>query len=721
MKKISAIILLFPLILYSAVDQWQTFTNSSDIRQFVFSESTMWSATNGGVLRLETITKEFAKYTNTEGLSQIDVVAIAYDVNGFVWAAMPDGLLQILNVNTGHWEIYNEFQNRLTVEFILPFQDFVLIGSDIGIAELRLDAKNKWERTWKADIGLVRNILITDEYIWVAQSDGIRRIELNFPNKQIPSAWQHYGAFDGLPSTNVLTLLKYGNLIAAGTDEGIVFFEGTAWINPEATNHQVRDLCEWDNTLCMASSMGVFKRQNDTWIQLGAYSNDIYNIGASITNKLWCGSKNSGLAEYDSSQNVWNNYLPNCPGSNSFSDLVFDFDGHLWASSSKSGVSYFDGLTWKNFSTSNGLPRNDYRAIEVDGYGRIWAGSWGSGVTVFEKMENDSIIFSNMFSFSGSLTGIDGAPDYVVVTDLRLDEFGYMWFLNYAAANKEALDVFDGNVNWQHWSLSDGIKSEKVTALEIDYFGRKWIGTESAGLSVVDDNKTPFDKSDDYYAGDLTTSDGLESNNIKALAIDLDGTIWIGTSGGLNYWFQESVGVRYSVINDDINTLLVDPQNNKWIGTAGGLSVLDSDNFSWTHYSTSNSLLVSDYITCFAFNAKTGEIYIGTTNGLSRLETPYTQPADNLNSVKGFPNPFIIDPLNSRFYIENLAQNSSVSIFTSEGFLVKTIPDNEILGARATWDGTNNNGDFVASGVYLYLVTTKQGAAKTGKVAVIHP
>ncbi|MDZ7316164.1 MAG: hypothetical protein ONB24_08580, partial [candidate division KSB1 bacterium] len=234
-----------------------------------------------------------------------------------------------------------------------------------------------------------------------------------------------------------------------------------------------------------------------------------------------------------------------------------------------------------------------------------------------------------------------------------------------------------------------------------------------------DDNKTPFDKSDDDLSGYLAVEDGLESNAVRAVVCDLDGTMWIGTLMGLHYWFGGKVGIRYNVINDNILSLFVDPRNNKWIGTGGGLSVLDADNYSWTHYSTSTSPLTADVVTCFALNDATGEMYIGTTNGLSILETPFTRPAANLEAVYGYPNPFIIDQPGAKFYIDRLAVNSSVRIFTTDGYLIRTIPQSQVLGARVAWDGKNDQGEDVADGIYIFLVTTREGAVKAGKVALI--
>ena len=197
--------------------------------------------------------------------------------------------------------------------------------------------------------------------------------------------------------------------------------------------------------------------------------------------------------------------------------------------------------------------------------------------------------------------------------------------------------------------------------------------------------------------------------------------MWIATPEGLNYWFDGEVFVKYGIINDNINCLLVDPGNNKWIGTTGGVTMLHADGFQMTHYTTSNSPLPVDNVTSFAFNEETGDLFIGTTNGLARLHTPFTRPATTLEQVTGYPNPFVLEEPFSRFTIDNLARNSTVHIYTAEGFLVKSFPKEQILGSRISWDGTNDRGDRVASGIYVYLVTTEEGLIKTGKIAVVRP
>lgn len=730
MKRVlSFLCLVFPLSLSA---QWQTFTNSSDIRQLAIADSILWSATNGGILRVNVNTLEYKKFTNTEGLAQIDVIAMACSPNGQLWAAMPDGLLQIMEIESSKWDSYNEFQHEVKVNVLMPHDDFVLVGFDKGIAELRLDAKNRWERTWKAEIGAVHAILITNEHIWVGQQDGVRRIPLDFPNKQIPSVWEHYSVGDGLPSNEINELMQFDEEVVAGTASGIGYFDGLEWSRRELNNHDVRSLCRWNNQLVVASPLGVHVRnQAGLWTNMGTASNKSEFVRSSSNNRLWLGTADDGLFVW--ADTLWTPLVLNCPNSNVFSDLLVDRDGHLWATSTKNptgGVYYFNGTTWRNFTRPAGLVTHEYHCIEEDIYGRIWAGSWGGGVTVFEKVNDDSIAFTNLFSMAGNLSGVVGFENYVVITDIKSDEQGNLWFLNSDADDKRVLHVYDLQDQWQHWTASesaaDGIRSLKVLCLEIDANGRKWIGTGSSsggganGLSVVDDNGTPFDTSDDDLSGFLDETEGLESNHVTSLAEDQYGTMWIGTTKGLNYWYG-AVGARYNVINDNIQALLVDPRNNTWIGTAGGLSVLKEDNFTWKHYTTSNSQIVSDFITCLAFDDATGELYIGTTNGLSRFKTPFTKPASNLNNVKGYPNPFIISDDNPFYHLDNLTTNPQVSIFTPDGYLVKSFPKSEIEGAGVRWDGTNNDGQLVASGIYVYLVTTKSGQTASGKIAFIRP
>ena len=63
-------------------------------------------------------------------------------------------------------------------------------------------------------------------------------------------------------------------------------------------------------------------------------------------------------------------------------------------------------------------------------------------------------------------------------------------------------------------------------------------------------------------------------------------------------------------------------------------------------------------------------------------------------------------------FIGSTGSNPTIKIYTTDGALVKTIANG------FTWDGRNESGRLVASGTYVFLVTTGAGSTR-GRVAVI--
>ncbi|MDZ7722743.1 MAG: two-component regulator propeller domain-containing protein [candidate division KSB1 bacterium] len=589
---------------------------------------------------------------------------------------------------------------------------------------MRLDAINRWELYWIAEIGKVDHVFNDGEHIWLAQDGKVLQNETNYPNLQIPASWKSYSSDDHFNSASVLTFFELNSNIYAGATNGLYQFQTDQWVRLGFNDESVNSITMWNDRLSLITRNGIYAQNKaGEWQTI---SNEIHNANDLISdaqNELWASQPGYGLINFSGSIGSLSveNCFPNGPGTNSFSDMVIDQDGHLWTTSAGNGINFYNGSTWKSFKRKNGLPSDDFRAIEVDENNRIWAGSWGGGVVRFIKVNDDSVTFDVMRSMDGNLAGISSDPNYIVVRDILCDPDNNLWFSNYLAADRKVLAVRDPEGNWQHWSTADGIRSSEVSRLTVDNSDRIWIATDVSGLSVLDYGESLLDKSDDDLSGYLNTAEGLESDRVNAVAYDLDGTMWIGTLEGLNYWFAGSVSTNYNVINDVINAILIDPRNNKWFGTQGGLSVMQFDGVSWDHYSTNDSPLVSNNITCFALDKSSGDLYIGTTNGLSVLRTPFTQPEETLDKVMGYPNPFVLDQNGALFYMNKLAINSAIKIFTSEGRLVRTIPEDQVPGAQAVWDGKNNNGETVQSGVYVYLITAEDGERTVGKVAVINP
>lgn len=99
------------------------------------------------------------------------------------------------------------------------------------------------------------------------------------------------------------------------------------------------------------------------------------------------------------------------------------------------------------------------------------------------------------------------------------------------------------------------------------------------------------------------------------------------------------------------------------------------------------------------------------------LTVTMTLLAGNFMNVRVYPNPWRSDKhAGSPITFDQLPANCSIRIFTISGHKAKEF-DN--VTGSVTWDLTNENGDQVASGIYIYLITDSQGDKARGKVAVI--
>ena len=128
----------------------------------------------------------------------------------------------------------------------------------------------------------------------------------------------------------------------------------------------------------------------------------------------------------------------------------------------------------------------------------------------------------------------------------------------------------------------------------------------------------------------LSDDEGLAHSDVRAIAQDHEGFIWFGLRlGGLTRYdgyelkvYQHDPAAPDSIGNKIIWSLLVDRQGTLWIGTEGGLDRYDRATDSFTHYrhdANSRDSLANNVVTCI-FEDASGKIWAGTREGLCRLD-----------------------------------------------------------------------------------------------------
>ena len=263
---------------------------------------------------------------------------------------------------------------------------------------------------------------------------------------------------------------------------------------------------------------------------------------------------------------------------------------------------------------------------------------------------------------------------------------------------------------------------------------QSWIDWGRGHGVMLDFNSTVDDTSDDMHVfrQTIVNQDGVvyDPDYYNCFVQDLNGQIWIGTSSGLFVIedpedFINNDDFTYTQIkisrNDgtdyadylfngiDVSAIAVDAANRKWIGTSSDGIYLVSEDGQETlqHFTTENSPLISDQIQSIAVNPQTGEIMIGTFLGLVSYMSDASTPAAELDkdNVRVYPNP-VRPEYNGIITVNGLTHNAEVKITTVTGQLVYSGRAN---GGLFTWNGCNQNGKRVSSGVYNVISTNAEG------------
>ncbi len=158
---------------------------------------------------------------------------------------------------------------------------------------------------------------------------------------------------------------------------------------------------------------------------------------------------------------------------------------------------------------------------------------------------------------------------------------------------------------WRKYGVFDGLAHDSVFCLKSALDGTLWLGTEG-GISRFDGQR-------------FTTLPGSEGFYVQALEVALDGSVWYGTLHGLRHARNgqtQSYTMKEGLAGNTINAIHAFPNGTVWIGTDSGISSYDGQRFRT--YSIRDGL-ADNSVRCIHRDANQ-RIWIGTAAGLARWE-----------------------------------------------------------------------------------------------------
>ena len=277
--------------------------------------------------------------------------------------------------------------------------------------------------------------------------------------------------------------------------------------------------------------------------------------------------------------------------------IAQDATGFIWIGSEE-GLARYDGHDFVHYDFSADSTERFVTSTFLDASGVLWIGS-GSGLYSYNS-QADKI----------EKVEIDGAPGESIYTVFS-DDKGRLW-VSYTTGG---LSVQTSGT-WKH-----DPKFPVVVAIEQSKEGY-WCATEDDGLLLLKD----FGEAIRTYSlveGNNPEEDHryLSSSALTDILVN-DGVVWIATvDAGLNRLsistgkvdVFESSDERRSLIADNIRTLALDHDGQLWVGTDDGLSLFDEENNEFYQFRSDSrdpKSLGHNYLTS-SFVDSSGVIWLG--------------------------------------------------------------------------------------------------------------
>jgi PAS domain S-box-containing protein len=310
-------------------------------------------------------------------------------------------------------------------------------------------------------------------------------------------------------------------------------------------------------------------------------------------------------------------------------------DGSLWIGTYGAGLSNLKGEKLTHYSTKDGLPKDFITSIQAGADGSMWFGT------------TDGLARRKGGQFT-KYTTVDGLPSSNI-SQLHVDRQGVLWvatarglvsyqnarFVNHAQKHPElgvTLTVADngqgglwlgsrnvGLFRYQDDSLTtysarDGLPSGAIASLWPDPHGTLWIATLD-GLSRFRNGRFESYYSEVSGVGNQGSLEMVSLRNLQTLAMDREGSLWIGTR------FDGLARLRDSLVSNftggdatdqsvDVRCVLQDRAGAVWLGTTNGVRRLQDGAVT----------VIPGHNTASIAQDRAGRIWIGTNNGVFMLQ-----------------------------------------------------------------------------------------------------
>lgn len=566
---------------------------------------------------------QFRNLTEEDGLSSNWVYCITQDNQGFMWFGTDKGLDRWDGVNV------HSYKHDPTDSNSLSSSDIKRIYQD------------------------------SDGIFWIGTTVGLDRYD------PVSDTFSHY-FFEKEYSENnwVIRILAQGDSILwLGTKNGLVRFQKDTGHfqkfffrneNGQVINkyRQIWALSWIGDDCLVAGTRGVFfKFDTNTYKSYEFYpgfKEKNWGIGYSSYRDseglVWLCFSNGGVFCYDPKNEAMHRYINNADTTYinypCIVGITEDRYGDIWLASLGGGLHHYNKRTKKFrwFTPKLGEQGRISTSITIDVFedkqGNIWSGSYDGGVNMIPRWGKNIQIHGQYFEKKKSIG--DGA-----VVSLCEDPDGYLWVSSMGGGLAQISQDFSQAMHLDDQN-PEPISYRWNTAIELDHKKNVWL-CNSYGIGVW----TRETKKSEWLMTPSTETPGKipDYSAIVSVCEDSLGNMWFGSyTEGLVCltalkefkYYHHDPNNPTSVVSGAIFSLMCDHSGNLWIGTTTGLSCLEQGSesfitFSICHNDTNKKDF--DYIAFTTFEDSRGLLWLGTDRGLYILDRENNQFVDRTSDL----------------------------------------------------------------------------------------
>jgi signal transduction histidine kinase/streptogramin lyase len=376
------------------------------------------------------------------------------------------------------------------------------------------------------------------------------------------------GAFSGVPVAITQTTDGY---LWVGTPDGLLRFDGVRFVSwsappgqslPRTDIHSL--LGSRDGSLWIGTGRGLARWKDGVLSNFPGTGDWVNQILEDKDGAIWIAR--SQISDGKGPLCRITDKTAECYGQRqsiyepSASRLVQDTAGNLW-------VGGFSGLfQWKSGSTKSYFEKEFRQPRTLIGVEALAAQADGSVLASVERtgapmqLRRFAKGVWNTFDLPG-LTGTDSN-----VSNLFVERNDALWI---STGTKGIFRVHGAATD--HYGSADGLSSDAVSQVFQDREGTVWVGT-SKGIDSFRDLRTIS----------YSIREGLTADSVSTVLSSHDGGVWIGNSGGLDFVKEgrlSAIRERHGFPGRDVTTLMEDHAGFLWIGIDSGLWAYKSGKF----------------------------------------------------------------------------------------------------------------------------------------------